>query len=101
MIEELALVVQLVPKESVPGGSHEVRKTHRRLPYWWLQRLLPVSEWPHWRERHEELALVAGLRRVVLHRVGDPLLRRQRVRLVFLEHPEIPGPGTGNTGSAE
>jgi hypothetical protein len=87
LLADLDLVVRLVPKESVPGESHEVRKTHRRLPYWRLRLLLPEHEWPQWRERHVELYLVAGLRRLVLHRFDDPILRGQRVRLVFLENP--------------
>ncbi len=86
-IDELDLVVRLVPAESVPREAHELRKTHRRLPYWRLQRILKPSEWPEWRERRVELYLGYGLCNLVLHRVGDRLLRGQRVRLVFVENP--------------
>lgn len=43
-IVELDRVGRLVPKESVPGASHERRKTHWRLPYWRLQRILKARE---------------------------------------------------------
>ncbi len=47
-------------------------------------------EWPRWRERHVELFLAAGLRGLVLHRFDDPILHGHRVRLVFLDQPDLP-----------
>jgi hypothetical protein len=87
LLADLDVVLRLVPKESVPGESHEVRKTHRRLPYWRLQRLLPESEWPQWRERHVELYLAKGLRNLVLHRFETTPLQGRRVQLLFLGEP--------------
>ena len=87
LLADLDLVLRLVPKESVPGESHEVRKTHRRLPYWRLQQLLPEREWPQWRQRHVELYLARGLRNLVLHRFETTPLQRRRVQLLFLGEP--------------
>ncbi len=93
VIDELDLVVRIVRKPPALGTTHEVFRPERRLPYWRLRKLLPRHDWPHWRERHVELYLVAGKRSLVLHRFDDPLLRGQRVRLVFLAHSEMPATG--------
>ena len=89
-VAELDVVVQIAPKPPVPGTSDTEFRPDRRLPYWRLQNVLPPAEWPQWRERHVELFLAAGLRGLVLHRFDDPMLRGHRVRLVFLEQPDLP-----------
>ena len=101
LIDELDLVVHIVPKPPAPGSSDEVFRPNRRLPYWRFQRLLPRHEWPHWRERQVELYLVGERQSIVLHRFDDPLLRGQRVRLVFLEQPAMPGPGDRSSDSPD
>jgi len=90
ILDCLDLVVRIAPKPPTPGSPEAVFRPDLRLPYWKLQKSLPRPEWPHWRERHVELALVTGTRNVVLHACDDPLLRGQRVRLVFLAPPEPP-----------
>ena len=94
VIDELDLVVRIVPKPPAPGTTDTVFRPDRNLPYWRLQKLLPRAEWPRWRERHVELHVVSGKRHLVLHTFDDPLLRGQRVRLVFLANPEVLTLGT-------
>jgi hypothetical protein len=96
-IDELDVAIQVVPKRPTPGTDHAIFRPDRSLPYWRLRRLLTANEWPRWRERHVELFLAAGTRSLVLHRFGDPILYRQRVRLVFVEDQE-PTPGTPPVG---
>jgi len=90
VLDELDLVVRIIPKPPAPGSAAAVFRPDRALPYWRLQKLLPRDEWPRWRERHVELHLVRGKRPVVLHTFDDPRLRGRRVRLVFLADPEPP-----------
>ena len=92
ILDVLDLVVRIVPKPPAPGTPDPVFRPDRHLPYWRLQKLLPRDEWPRWRERHVELSLVGGKRSLVLHAFDDPLLRGQRVRLVFLDNPHMPEP---------
>jgi hypothetical protein len=101
LIDELDLVVRIAPKPPAPGSSDDVFRPNRRLPYWRFQKLLPRHEWPHWRERHVELYLVGGKRSLVLHTSDDPLLRGQRVRLVFLEQPAMPTAGGRDSNSTD
>jgi len=84
-IEELDLVVHIVPKPPAPGTPDVVFRLDRGLSYWRLQKLLPRHDWPRWRDRHVQLYPVGGRHHLILHRFDDPLLRGQRVRLVFLE----------------
>jgi hypothetical protein len=84
ILEALELVVRIVPKPPTPGTATAVFRPDRRLPYWWLQKQLPPDEWPHWRERHVELYLLARERSLVLHRLDDRVLRGQYLRLLFL-----------------
>ena len=100
-IDELDLVVRIAPKPPAPGTADVVFRPDRHLPYWRLQNLLPRDEWPRWRERHVELYLVGGKQNLVLHRFDDPLLRGQRVRLVFLDNPHMPAPGARASGSPD
>jgi DNA-binding MarR family transcriptional regulator len=96
VLEALELVVRIVPKPPAPGTANAVFRPDRRLPYWDLQKQLPPDEWPHWRERHVELYLLARERSLVLHRLGDRVLRGQHVRLVFLalsDGPVVGAPG--------
>ncbi len=81
------------PKPPAPGTPDAVFRTNRGLPYWRLQNLLPTNEWPRWREFHVEWYLVAGKRHLVLRTFDDPLLRGQRVRVVYVENPHMPAPG--------
>ena len=101
VLDELDLAIRLVRKATVPRESHEVRKTHPDLPYWRLWLLLPEHVWPQWQERHVELSLGAGLWNVVLYRCDNPLLRGQRIRLVFLEQPGTLAPGSCNNDTPE
>ena len=96
-LDAIDLVVRIVPKPPAPGSSDEVFRPNRRLPYWRFQKLLPRDEWPHWRERQVELYLLGETRSIVLHRFDDPLLRGQRVRLVFLAHAEMAPPTPHDT----
>ena len=57
VIDELDLVVRIVPKPPAPGTADEVFRPDRRLPYWRLQKPAPAHDWPRWRERHVELYL--------------------------------------------
>jgi hypothetical protein len=99
LLDVLDLVVRIVPKPPVPGTDQAVFRPDRGLPYWRLQKLLPREEWPRWRERHVELYLVGGKRHLVLHPCDDPLLRGQRVRLVYVENPTMPTPGGDSDGT--
>jgi hypothetical protein len=92
----LELAVCIVPKPPAPGTADEVFRPDRRLPYWHLQKLLPPDDWPQWRARHVELYLVGGHRSLVLHRFDEALLRRQRVRLVFLALSDESPTGAGD-----
>jgi hypothetical protein len=89
-VAELDVVVQIAPKPPASGTADTEFRPDRHLPYWRLQNLLPPAEWPRWRERHVELFLAAGLRGLVLHRFDDPMLHGHRVRLVYLEQPDLP-----------
>jgi hypothetical protein len=89
-VAELDVVVRIAPKPPAPGTADNEFRPDRHLPYWRLQNLLPPAEWPQWRERHVELFLAAGLRGLVLHRFEDPMLHGHRVRLVYLEQPDLP-----------
>ena len=96
VLEALELVVRIVPKPPAPGTAGAVFRPDRRLPYWHLQKQLRPDEWPHWRERHVELYLLARERSLVLHRLDDRVLRGQHVRLVFLalsDGPVVGAPG--------
>jgi hypothetical protein len=93
LLDVLDLVVRIAPKPPTPGTNDEVFRPDRGLPYWRLQKLLPRNEWPRWRERHVELYLTGGKRNLVLHPWDDPLLRGQRVRLVYVENPAKPAVG--------
>ncbi len=84
VLDALGLAVRIVPKSPVPGSSAQVFRPDRCLPYWSLQKRLPPADWPQWRTRHVELYLVGGRRHLVLHRLAEALLRRERVRVVFL-----------------
>ena len=101
VIDELDLVVHIVPKPPTPGTADAVFRPDRHVPYWRLQHLLARHDWPQWRERHVELYLAAGKRSLVLHRFDDPLLRGQRVRLVFVETPVTPASGASGSSSPD
>jgi hypothetical protein len=94
-LDVVDLVVRIVPKAPAPGTTDTIFRPDRDLPYWRLQKILPRDEWPRWRERHVELYLVAGKRHLVLHQCDDPLLRGQRVRLVYVDNSVRP-PVDGN-----
>ena len=100
LLDVLDLVVRIAPKPPAPGTTDAVFRPDRHLPYWRFQKLLPRDEWPRWRERHVELYLGAGKRNLVLHTFDDPLLRGQRVRLVYVENPAIPTVG-GDSNSTD
>jgi hypothetical protein len=100
-LDTLDLVVRIVPKPPAPGTADAVFRPDRALPYWRLQKLLPTNEWPRWREYHVESYLVAGKRSLVLRTFDDPLLRGQRVRLVFLEPVELPSTVADDAGSGD
>jgi hypothetical protein len=91
IIEELDLVVQLVPKPPRPGDSPGGRP-RSRLPYWRLRKVLELDQWPDWEKLHVELFLLSSPPMVVLHRPDDPILRGQRIRIVYLEHPDAEAP---------
>jgi hypothetical protein len=96
-LDVLDLVVWIAPKPPAPGTADTVFRPDRSLPYWRLQKLLPRDEWPRWRERHVELYLTGGKRHLILHPWDDPLLRGQRVRLMFVENPGMPAPRSGES----
>jgi hypothetical protein len=99
LLDVLDLVVRIAPKPPTPGTTDAVFRPDRALPYWRLQKLLPRDEWPRWRERHVELCLAGGKQNLVLHSFDDPLLRGQRVRVVYVEHPETPLVGCDSTST--
>jgi len=99
-LNKLDLVVRLVPKPLRPGDTHRGR-TLPRAPYWRLQKSLRPEQWPDWEQLHVELYLLAGHPSLVLHRPDDPILRGQRVRIVYLESPNEPAPATQRTGEGE
>ena len=99
-LNKLDLVVGLVPKPLRPGDTHRGRILPRA-PYWRLQKSLRPEQWPDWEQLHVELYLLAGHPSLVLHRPDDPILRGQRVRIVYLESLDAPAPVPRRTGAGD
>ena len=98
-LNKLDLVVRLVPKPLRPGDTHRGRAV-LRVPYWRLQKSLRPEQWPDWEQLHVELYLLAGQPSLVLHRPDEPILRGQRIRIVYLERRDEPAPVTPQTGDS-
>ncbi len=59
-IDGLEIAIHVPPKLPPPGTPDYVFRPDRRLPYWWLQKLLPRHDWPRRWEGHVEFYLVSG-----------------------------------------